>query len=78
MIKDKSYLSGKHQFYGRRKGYSISEFRLNLMNELLPKLLIDLEKSGLIIPSQLFKKGGDVWLEVGFGAGEHLVAQAER
>jgi tRNA (guanine-N7-)-methyltransferase len=78
MIKDKSYLSGKHQFYGRRKGHSISEFRLNLMNELLPKLLIDLEKSGLIIPSQLFNKSGDVWLEVGFGAGEHLVAQAER
>jgi tRNA (guanine-N7-)-methyltransferase len=78
MIKDRSYFPGQHQFYGRRKGYSISEFRLKLINELLPKLLIDLEKPGLITPSLLFNKGDEVWLEVGFGAGEHLVAQAER
>ena len=78
MIKNRSYFPGKHQFYGRRKGYSISESRLKLINELLPKLLIDLEKPGLITPSLLFNKGADVWLEVGFGAGEHLVAQAER
>jgi tRNA (guanine-N7-)-methyltransferase len=78
MKKNRSYFPGKYQFYGRRKGYSISESRLKLINELLPKLLIDLDKPGLITPSILFNKGADVWLEVGFGAGEHLVAQAER
>ena len=78
MIKGKSSFSNKHQFYGRRKGYSLSLLRKNLLNELLPKLLIDTESSGLIIPSLYFKKNNEIWLEIGFGAGEHLAAQAAR
>jgi tRNA (guanine-N7-)-methyltransferase len=78
MTKGISDLPVKHQFYGRRKGYSLSQFRMKLIKELLPKLLIDLDKPGLIIPSLLFNKNDDIWLEVGFGAGEHLVAQAEK
>jgi tRNA (guanine-N7-)-methyltransferase len=71
-------LPNKHQFYGRRKGYSLSQFRVKLINELLPKLSINLDKPGLITPSLLFNKNEDIWLEIGFGAGEHLLAQAER
>ena len=78
MIKNKGSLSKKYNFYGRRKGYSLSQFRMVLMNKLLPKLLVDSNKSGLISPSLLFKKNNEVWLEIGFGAGEHLADQAQR
>ena len=40
---------------------------LQLMEELLPKLRVDLENP---LPA------GEVWLEIGFGGGEHLAHQA--
>ena len=71
-------LSYKHQFYGRRKAYRLSLQRQKLLDTLLPKLIIELDESKTLIPTELFKKSSKVWLEIGFGAGEHLVAQAEK
>ena len=73
-----SFLSHKYQFYGRRKGYKLSPQRQKLLDTLLPELLIDLDQSIIIPPSSLFKRSGEIWLEIGFGAGEHLAAQAEK
>lgn len=48
------------------------------MAELLPRLQIALPKAGgTLDPASLFAAPvADVWLEIGFGGGEHLAAQA--
>ena len=66
------------RFYGRRHGRRLRAGRGALLTTLLPRLRIVLPPEGSNLePRALF--GGtvaDVWLEVGFGAGEHLAAQA--
>ncbi len=70
MAKNKDTNPDKPQFYGRRKGHPLRPHRQQLMNELLPKLLVTADGSNLCAASE-------TWLEIGFGAGEHLAAQAE-
>jgi tRNA (guanine-N7-)-methyltransferase len=64
--------------YGRRKARPLSERKGRLLEKLLPELRVPLDVAA---PSPL---GGlfavpvvDVWLEIGFGSGEHLIWQAE-
>jgi tRNA (guanine-N7-)-methyltransferase len=64
------------RFYGRRHGRRLRVGRKNLLQELLPKLEIA-NGNDLIHPSTLFAAARECWLEVGFGAGEHMVAQAD-
>lgn len=47
------------------------------METLFPKVSISLEESS-IDPRALFENAKDIWLEVGFGGGEHLAWHAER
>ena len=62
--------------YGRRHGKRLSRRRQALIDTLLPRLLITPEPG--LDPAALFDHQPDtVWLEVGFGGGEHLAAQAE-
>jgi tRNA (guanine-N7-)-methyltransferase len=50
-----------------------------LMEELLPRLQITLAEGAKLNPAALFPaKPEALWLEIGFGGGEHLAAQAER
>jgi tRNA (guanine-N7-)-methyltransferase len=64
--------------FGRRKGHKLRPSRSNLMETLLPTLLIPLPE-GQIEPSTLFgAKTGALWFEIGFGGGEHLTQQAEQ
>jgi tRNA (guanine-N7-)-methyltransferase len=58
----------RFQFYGRRKGKSLRAHQTELMENLLPQLRVDLSNP---LPA------GEVWLEIGFGGGEHLAHQAE-
>lgn len=45
---------------------------------MLPQLAIALPEQGLLDPAALFPQPPPpVWLEIGFGGGEHLAAQAE-
>lgn len=69
--------------YGRRKGHKLSAHREGLRATLLPELALHLEHGAN--PQSYFSPppcgGGensvdDVWLEVGFGGGEHLLEQA--
>jgi tRNA (guanine-N7-)-methyltransferase len=63
--------------YGRRKGYRLRPGRKRLLEELLPRLRVTLPESGQIDPATLFPDRCQAfWLEIGFGGGEHLVAQA--
>ncbi len=66
------------RFYGRRRGRRLRPGRRRLMAELLPRLQIALpEVGGNLEPAALFAAPvADVWLEIGFGGGEHLAAQA--
>jgi tRNA (guanine-N7-)-methyltransferase len=66
------------RFYGRRSGKKLRPNALARLDELLPRLTVDLPESGqLIDPVSLFDKPvSEVWLEIGFGGGEHLAAQA--
>jgi tRNA (guanine-N7-)-methyltransferase len=57
--------------YGRRRGKKLRAGQEALLDTLLPKLLIKLPLSEPL-------GHGEIWLEVGFGAGEHLVWQAEQ
>jgi tRNA (guanine-N7-)-methyltransferase len=57
----------RYQFFGRRRGKILRRHHLQLMEELLPKLRVDLNNP---LPV------GDVRLEIGFGGGEHLAYQA--
>jgi len=66
------------RFYGRRKGKPIKAGRQTLLDELLPKLRIAVPEGGSLAPATLFSvTPREVWLEVGFGSGEHLAGQAE-
>lgn len=48
-----------------------------LLETLLPRLRVEVPASGVLEPRGLFGPEIDaVWLEIGFGAGEHLAAQA--
>ena len=63
-------------FFGRRKGRPLRSHQTALFDQLLPRLAIDLTKptrdlGGLFSPS-----AGEVRLEIGFGGGEHLLAEA--
>jgi len=61
--------------YGRRKGPKLSPHKEELRRTLLPRLALKLESGR--DPRTYFGAGvEDVWLEVGFGSGEHLFDQA--
>ncbi len=64
------------QLYGRRKGPKLSAHQSGLLEALLPKLQLHL-RPGADPRSYFGSQVDDVWLEIGFGAGEHLYWQAE-
>jgi tRNA (guanine-N7-)-methyltransferase len=65
--------------YGRRRGKPLRLGRRDVLERLLPALRLDpgAYANGNLDPRSLFPAPvRAVWLEVGFGAGEHLAAQA--
>ncbi len=65
--------------YGRRRGKKLRAGQEALLDTLLPKLLIEVPSEPQKLDlAALFGGTREVWLEVGFGAGEHLVWQAEQ
>ena len=65
--------------YGRRKGKPLSARKERLIEELLPRLRLDFGKPAPGRLQDLFPVPvKEVWLEIGFGSGEHLLWQAER
>ena len=71
--------SGAGAFFGRRKGKRLRAGQEERLAALLPRLRVALPSSGQRLdPAALFPQPVDeTWLEIGFGGGEHLAAQAE-
>jgi tRNA (guanine-N7-)-methyltransferase len=64
------------KLYGRRKGPSLSAHQTGLLQTLLPRLAL-VPEPGHAAQEYFSPPVRDVWLEIGFGAGEHLAWQAE-
>jgi tRNA (guanine-N7-)-methyltransferase len=63
--------------YGRRRGRKPSVRQASLFVDLLPKVGLPLSDAAPVSLGALFVPPvGDVWLEIGFGGGEHLLWQA--
>jgi len=69
-------------FYGRRRGRPLRTGMQRLLDEVLPDRRIDIHdlEPDSLDPMTLFAPGASgaverVWLEIGFGGGEHLAAQ---
>ncbi|MGI9508509.1 MAG: tRNA (guanosine(46)-N7)-methyltransferase TrmB [Geminicoccaceae bacterium] len=68
----------RRRIYGRRQSHRIRPARKRLLEERLPELQIHLPDDGSPIPLGEVQKPqcSQHWLEIGFGGGEHLAAQA--
>ena len=64
-------------FFGRRKGHKLRAHQADLIEHLLPHLALDIAGPPPADPATLFDPpAGALRLEIGFGGGEHLVAEA--
>jgi tRNA (guanine-N7-)-methyltransferase len=61
--------------YGRIKSRVIKPRQAALMDTLLPSIR---PPEGPFAPAELMPDAGEAWLEIGFGGGEHMAAQAGR
>src|SRR5262249_14604812 len=69
----------RRAFFGRRKGHALRPRQSALLQSLLPRLAIELSAPAPPDLTRLFPGPVDeVRLEIGFGGGEHMIAQAER
>ena len=59
--------------FGRTRSRTIKPNQAALLTEWLPRLSIKPDLSGLSAVAACFE---ETWLEIGFGGGEHLAAQA--
>src|SRR6202167_5448002 len=75
MSEDLSAIS--RAFFGRRKGHKLRPHHARLIDTLLPRLAIDL---GRLAPAELRTlfpvPVNEIQLEIGFGGGENMIAQA--
>lgn len=63
--------------FGRRRGRKLSARQQHLVDTLLPPLSVDVSEPAPGNLASLFAAPVDeIWLEIGFGGGEHLVWQA--
>jgi len=68
----------QRRLYGRRRGRALREGQRALIENTLPSLRFALPAAEKLDPRALFATPVDeVWLEIGFGGGEHVVFQAE-
>ncbi|TNE67124.1 MAG: tRNA (guanosine(46)-N7)-methyltransferase TrmB [Alphaproteobacteria bacterium] len=75
----KLHTDPSRRFFGRRKGKSLSGRKQGLMDDLLPRISVQIpDGDQMIDPASLFTSPKRaLWLEIGFGKGEHLAWQAE-
>jgi tRNA (guanine-N7-)-methyltransferase len=66
------------QLYGRQKGKPLKPRQARLIDGLLPQIAMPDGLAGPIDPAEIFPDKDEIWLEVGFGGGEHLAWHAAR
>jgi tRNA (guanine-N7-)-methyltransferase len=64
--------------FGRIKSRAVKPRQAALFDSLLPSIRVPDPKAGPIDPLALMPGAAEVWLEIGFGGGEHMAAQAAR
>ena len=64
--------------FGRTRSRVIKPRQADLLQTLLPKIALPDPTAGPIDPRALMPDAAEVWLEIGFGGGEHMAAQAAR
>ena len=69
---------GPLRSFGRIKSRAIKPLQAALFDTLLPSIALPDPAAGPIDPRALMPEATEVWLEIGFGGGEHLAAQAAR
>jgi tRNA (guanine-N7-)-methyltransferase len=78
--RDSSRSEGARQagsFFGRRKGHRLRTHQADLIEHLLPHLALDIANPPPVDAAELFDPpAATLRLEIGFGGGEHLVAEA--
>ncbi len=62
--------------FGRIKARPIKPRQAALMETLLPAIAVPEPKAGPLDPRTMMPEATEVWLEIGFGGGEHMAAQA--
>ncbi|WP_169566855.1 tRNA (guanine(46)-N(7))-methyltransferase TrmB [Sneathiella limimaris] len=68
----------KRILYGRRRGKALRKGQQEAVDALLPQMTVPIEEQRLIdLPTLFEAPKKEYWLEIGFGAGEHLAWQAE-
>jgi len=68
---------GRGAFFGRRKGHKLRAHQADLIAKLLPHLALDISQPPRTdLVSLLEPPAKETRLEIGFGGGEHLVAEA--
>ena len=63
-------------FFGRRKGHKLRAHQADLVADLLPRLALDTSTQIADLRSLFATPVETVRLEIGFGGGEHLIAEA--
>jgi len=72
-------LTDELRSFGRRHGRRLRPHQAALVANILPGLRLDLDKAPPASLRDLFSaRVREVWLEIGFGGGEHLLSQASR
>ena len=70
-------LHGQGSFFGRRKGHKLRSNQADLIETLLPRLALDIATPAPADLRDIFDRSlDDFRLEIGFGGGEHLIAEA--
>ena len=67
---------GPLRSYGRVKARQLKSRQAALVQDLMPGLSLPDPELGPINPQALMPGASAVWLEIGFGGGEHMAAQA--
>jgi tRNA (guanine-N7-)-methyltransferase len=74
---DPDRAGGERAFFGRRKGHKLRQHQADLVDHLLPHLSLDITAERPANANEIFDPAAeDVRLEIGFGGGEHLAAEA--
>jgi tRNA (guanine-N7-)-methyltransferase len=68
---------GLRRLWGRHRGHALRAGQARLIEERLPALRVPIPDHGAIDPAGLFGHDRPLWVEIGFGGGEHLAAQAQ-
>lgn len=70
--------ASERAFFGRRKGHKLRAHQTDLIAHLLPKLALAIDKPAPSTLTDLFTAPVQrMRLEIGFGGGEHLIAEAQ-